>query len=182
MKTYLGFSTMEYSLVFGVAIVLGAGINLFLTRLSDRLNKTRLLYLATAIFATGLFGMYLSRTGSKTATLLLFGIAGFVMITGYIFVSALCGAIVRDRTPEHDAGKLQGIRMIFAVLIPMIVGPMIGNGINKAMNVPLPDAGADAMTTEYIPAPEIFLAGALTACVMIFFVWLVSKVDKAEEK
>ena len=65
--------------------------------------------------------------------------------------------------------------MVFSVLIPMIVGPMIGNGINKAQNIKLQDAGADAMTTEYIPAPEIFLAGALMSCALIFFVWLLSK-------
>lgn len=181
MKTYLGFSTVEYSLVFGVAIVLGAGINLFLTRLSDRLNKTRLLYLATAIFALGLLGMYLARTGSKAAILLCFGIAGFVMITGYIFVSALCGAIVRDHTPARDAGKLQGIRMIFAVLIPMIVGPMIGNAINRAANIPLPDLGsADTMTTQYIPAPEIFLVGAAVAAFMLVLIPILSRMTKKE--
>ncbi len=181
MKTYLGFSTVEYSLVFGVAIVLGAGINLFLTRLSDRLNKTRLLYLATAIFALGLLGMYLARTGSKAAILLCFGIAGFVMITGYIFVSALCGAIVRDHTPASDAGKLQGIRMIFAVLIPMIVGPMIGNAINRAANIPLPDLGsADTMTTQYIPAPEIFLVGAAVAAFMLVLIPILSRMTKKE--
>ena len=71
--------------------------------------------------------------------------------------------------------------MVFSVLIPMIVGPMIGNGINKAMNVPLENAGADAMTTEYIPAPEIFLAGALVACLLIVCVWLLTKADKKKE-
>ena len=85
------------------------------------------------------------------------------MITGYILVSALSGALIRDYTPEKDAGKMQGVRMIFSVLLPMIFGPMIGNAINKAANIPLLNAGADAMTTEYIPAPGIFLAGAIAA-------------------
>ena len=92
------------------------------------------------------------------------------MITGYILVSALCGALVRDHTPTADAGKLQGVRMIFSVLIPMLAGPAIGNAINKAAANPLPEnAGADIMTTLYIPAPEIFLAGAIVA-VLIFAV------------
>ena len=83
------------------------------------------------------------------------------MIVGYIFVSALCGARVRDLTPEGEVGKLQGVRMVFSVLVPMLVGPMVGNAINKAMNIPLPDSSsADTMTTAFIPAPEIFLAAA----------------------
>lgn len=181
MKTYLGFSVVEYSVVFGVAIVFGAVINVMLGRLSDRMDKGGLLYVAAAIMAVGLLAMYLAKGMSHVGNLIVFGIAGFVMITGYIFVSALTGAIVRDNTPPESAGKLQGVRMVFSVLIPMIVGPMIGNGINKAMNIPLENAGADAMTTEYIPAPEIFLAGALTSCLIFVFVWLLSRADKGQE-
>ena len=179
MKTYLGFSVLEYSVVFGFAILAGAGINLYLTRLSDRRDKARMLYGAAAIFAIGLLGMYLMRFENKLLTLVLFGVAGLVMITGYIFISALCGALVRDYTPAHNAGKLQGVRMIFSVLIPMLVGPMIGNAINKAANIPLPDlTGADTMTTQYIPAPEIFLAGAIVAVLMFALIPILSRVTK----
>ena len=167
MKTYLGFTTVEYSIVFGLAIVLGAVINVLLGSITDKKDKSKLLYLAAGVFAVGLLAMFFFRFEEKTATLVLFGIAGFVMITGYIFVSALCGALVRDYTPEHDAGKLQGVRMIFSVLIPMLLGPMIGNAINKAEAIPLPDMGsADVMTTQYIPAPGIFLAAAIAAVAM----------------
>ena len=181
MRTYLGFSVIEYSIVFGAAIAIGAVINVYLGRLSDKMDKKRLLYVASAIMAVGLFAMYLAKGMGHVATLILFGIAGFVMITGFIFVSALTGAIVRDNTPPESAGKLQGVRMVFSVLIPMIVGPMIGNGINKAMNVPLENAGADAMTTEYIPAPEIFLAGAIVSCLLIGCVWLLCRAEVKKE-
>jgi len=181
MKTYLHFSVVEYSVVFGVAIAAGAVINVFLGRLSDKKDKKKLLYVASVVMALGLFAMYFAKGLGHVANLIIFGIAGFVMITGYIFVSALTGAIVRDNTPAESAGKLQGVRMVFSVLIPMIAGPMIGNSINKARNVPLENAGADAMTTEYIPAPEIFLAGALVACLLIGCVWLLCKMEKDKE-
>ena len=182
MKTFLSFSVVEYSVVFGLAIVLGAAINLYLTRLADKKDKAKLLYVAAAVFAVGLLGMYIFHFENKTATLALFGFAGFVMITGYIFVSALCGALTRDYTPEANAGKLQGVRMIFSVLIPMIFGPMIGNAINKAAAIPLPDlSSADVMTTQYIPAPEIFLAAAIGAAVMFAVIPLLVKAkNKAE--
>lgn len=169
MKTYLGFSVLEYSAVFALAILFGAGINLYLTRLSDRCDKSLMLYIASGVFALGLFAMYLARGMDKLATLILFGIAGFVMICGYIFISALAGSLIRDYTPEGEAGKLQGVRMIFSVLIPMIVGPMIGNAVNKARNNPLPDldTSADAMTTSYIPAPEIFLVASIVTLLLI---------------
>ena len=176
MKTYLGFSVIEYSVVFGLAILLGAGVNLFLTSYADKTDKTKMLYIASAILAAGLLGMYLSNADNKMLTLVLFGVSGFVMITGYIFVSALCGALVRDFTPSHSVGKLQGIRMIFSVLLPMIIGPLIGNAINRAANIPLPDvSSADTMTTMYIPAPGIFLAGAVATLLMFALIPLLRR-------
>ena len=183
MKTFLGFSVIEYSVVFGAAIILGAVVNLFLTRLSDRKNKNTMLYLAAAIFSAGLLGMYFAKGVSKGICLVTFGIAGFVMITGYILISALCGSLVRDHTAEGEVGKLQGVRMVFSVLIPMLVGPMIGNGINAKMNIPLPDMGsADVMTTQYIPAPEIFLAGALFSLLMFALIPVLVKISKEKDK
>ncbi len=178
MRESLGFSVIEYSIVFGLAIVLGALINLYLGRLSDKKNKVVLLYAAAGVMAMGLVGMYLSKFENHVATLILFGISGFIMITGYIFVSALCGSTVRDYTPEGAVGKLQGVRMVFSVLIPMLAGPMIGNGINKAVGIKLENPGADIMTTEYIPAPEIFLVAALVMLVAFAVIPLLSSVAK----
>ena len=183
MKEYLLFSVVEYSVVFGAAIIIGAVINVFLGKVSDKKDKNMLLYYAAGVMAVGLFGMFLFKDGTKLSLLIGFGVAGFVMITGYIFVSALCGSIVRDHTPVGAVGKLQGIRMVFSVLIPMLVGPMIGNAINKARNIPLPDLGsADVMTTEYIPAPEIFLAGAVCTLLMFAFIPVLSKISKEKEE
>ncbi len=175
MKTYLGFSVVEYSVVFGIAILLGAAVNLFLGRLSDRMDKVKLLYVATVVMALGLFAMYLSRDMGKLADLVLFGISGLVMICGYIFVCALVGSTLRDATPTDAVGKLQGVRMVFSVLIPMIVGPMIGNAINSARNIPIDSTSADAMTTAYMPAPEIFLAGSLITLLMLAVIPLLNK-------
>ena len=185
MTTYLHFEVVEYSIVFGGAIIVGAMINLFLGGVADKHDKAKLLYAAAGVMALGLLGMYVFHFDNKITTLLLFGAAGLVMIAGYIFVSALCGALVRDYTPVNDAGKLQGVRMIFSVLIPMLFGPMIGNAINKAANIPLPDlSSADTLTTQYIPAPGIFLAGAIAAVVMFAIIpWLVRlRKCKAEQK
>ena len=175
MRDYLGFSVFEYSAVFAIAIVLGAAVNLYLTRISDKYDKAKLMYIATPIFAAGLLAMYFSRGMGKGATLALFGIAGFVMICGYIFVSALSNSTLRDATPTDAVGKLQGVRMVFSVLIPMIVGPAIGNAINSARNIPIPEGSADAMTTAYIPAPEIFLVAAIVTLLMLAVVPFLSR-------
>ena len=117
--------------------------------------------------------MYLAKGESKTVTLITFGIAGFVMIAGYILISALCGSLVRDYTPTGVVGKLQGVRMVFSVLIPMIAAHM---------NIPLPNMeSADVMTTQYIPAPEIFLAGAIFSLLMFALIPILVKVSKKND-
>lgn len=182
MSTYLGFSIIEYSAVFAIAILGGAGLNVFLTRVSDKMDKTKLLYASSAVMAAGLLFMYFSKGGEKITNLILFGLSGFVMITGYIFTSALCGSTIRDYTPEGDVGKLQGVRMVFSVLIPMLLGPMIGNAINAKQNIPLPDMdSADTMTTSYIPAPEIFLAASLVMLLTFAVIPVLSKLSKSKE-
>ncbi len=183
MSTYLGFTVLEYSAVFAVAILAGAAVNIYLGRLSDKMSKSTLLYAASGILSLGLLVMYLaSMVEAKAALLILFGIGGFIMITGNIFSTALTGSIVRDYTPEGTAGKIQGVRMVASVLIPMIVGPAVGNAINKAQGIMLENPGADAMTTEYIPAPEIFLAGAIVALLIMAVVPILKKVEKKEIK
>ena len=179
MSTYLGFTTLEYSAVFAVAILAGAGVNVYLGKLSDKMEKSKLLYFASAILFVGLFGMYLaSMIQNKIALLICFGLGGFVMICGNIFSGALNGSIMRDNTPSGAVGKMQGVRMVASVLIPMLLGPAIGNAINKARGVLLENPGADAMTTEYIPAPEIFLVGAIASLLVLAVVPLIRKSEK----
>ena len=178
MSTYLGFTTLEYSAVFAVAILAGAGVNVYLGKLSDKLEKSKLLYAAAAMFSVGLLVMYFgSMFKEKIAVIIVFGIGGFIMICGNIFSSALNGSILRDHTPDGAAGKMQGVRMIASVLVPMIIGPAIGNAINKAQGIMLENPGADAMTTEYIPAPEIFLVGALVTLLAIAVVPVIRKAE-----
>lgn len=182
MKTYLGFSVMEYSVVFALAILGGGALNIYLTKLSDKKDKIKMLYVATGVMAVGLFGMYLCDFKAKTANLILFGIAGFVMITGYILISALTGSTVRDYTEEGSVGKLQGVRMVFSVLIPMVIGPMIGNAINASQGIRLGDLSSpDVMTTEYIPAREIFLVASIaTLFIYIVLPFLQKQIKKAK--
>ena len=177
MSTYLGFTTLEYSAVFAVAIIAGAAINVYLGKLSDRVSKAKMLYFAAGIFSVGLLVMYFaSMINNHLALLLIFGIGGFLMITGNIFLGALSGSMTRDHTPEGAVGKLQGVRMVASVFIPMLIGPAIGNAINAAAGNILENPGADAMTTSYIPAPEIFLAGAISALLILAVVPLLTRV------
>lgn len=125
--------------------------------------------------------MYFSKGMGHVADLIVFGVFGFVMITGNILVSALGNSVVRDYTPLGSVGKLQGVRMVFSVLLPMLFGPMIGNAINLARNLGKASENA-VLTTDVIPAPEIFLAGALFSLLMFAFIPLLQRTIKNEKQ
>jgi tetrahydromethanopterin S-methyltransferase subunit D len=63
----------------------------------------------------------------------------------------------------------------------MLLGPMIGNALNKAAGMPLSDmTSADVMTTSYAPASEIFLVGAIVATLMFVIIPLLLKLKNKQ--
>ena len=161
MEKSLGFSAIEYSLSFGGAILLGAILNVFLGRLSDRYDKSKLLYIAAGVMTAGLLVMFFVKGENHYLNLALFSLGGFVMISGYVFVLLLTGSLLRDYTPVGASGKMQGVRMTASVLLPMLIGPVIGNAVNRTFGGDLKAPGDAILTTKYLPAPEMFLFAAL---------------------
>ena len=79
-----------------------------------------------------------------------------------LLVFDLDGTLIDSRLDLANAVNYMRQSMNLEPIDNARVVRMIGNGINKAANIPLPDLGsADVMTTEYIPAPAIFLAAVL---------------------
>ncbi len=181
LQEYLKFTVMEYSIVLGSVILLGALCVVFITRASDKYRKDKMAFIFTAVFVVGLIAIYFVKFESKTANLICLGIFGLIMIIGYISLLSLLGALVRDYTPEENAGKLQGIRMIFYVLIPMFVGPAIGQALNESQGLTYTDPDTGYLAN--VPAPEIFLvAGLIALLVFIPLVFLTLKINKEKIK
>ena len=184
LQEYLHFSVIEYSIVLGSVILLGAAAVVFITRASDKYRKDKMSYIFTGIFAIGLIAMYFVKFESHTANIIVFAVFGLVMIIGYISLMSLLGALVRDYTPQKNAGKMQGIRMIFYVLIPMFVGPAIGQALNKAQGQTYIDPDTGYLAN--VPAPEIFLVAGLVALLvfipLVFLTLRINKESKAVEE
>ena len=118
--------------------------------LIDRFGKLRFAVPAAAIMLLGLIGMYFVR---RSAAVIL---AGTVMMSGYMMLSAALSANIRDWTPAGKVGHFQGIRMIYAVLLPMIIGPSIGAAVIRGSDSTYIDLGQ----VKTVPTPEIYLAAA----------------------
>ena len=98
-------------------------------RLSDRGFGFPLLFCGFTVSAAGQF--LFSLTGS-IALLTVFGIMkniGFLMLI-------ILGAWARNLIPEDSRGQFQGVRLIFMVMLPMIIGPAIGSALIGRFGIP----------------------------------------------
>ena len=120
---------------------------------------------AAAVMFAGLVAMYFAR--GQVAVI----IAGCVMMSGYMLVTAVLSGVIRDNTPEGKAGHFQGIRMIFGVMLPMIIGPAVGAAVIRGSDSTYVELGV----VKTVPTPGIFLAAAIVLLLIIPPVLLLKK-------
>ena len=95
------------------------------------------------------------------------------VVVGNALVNILFSAAVKDFIPEGKAGMFQGIRMIFVVLLPMVIGPVIGDmACQKAAQTIINEANAEII----VPAKDMFLwAGIVCVFALIPLYFLIKK-------
>ena len=166
IQNYLGIT--DYALILGVVLILASVISVVSGRFIDRLGKLVFVFPAALIMLLGLLGMYFVR---KPAGVM---VAGTVMMGGYMMVSATLSANIRDWTPEGKVGHFQGIRMIFAVLLPMVIGPAIGAAVIRGSNSTYVELGQ----VKTVPTPGIYLAAGVVLLLSVLPILLLRRREK----
>jgi len=150
LENYVGVTKSEFSIIGGAVMVGSALVAIPFGILADRWNKKAML--AIAILASSLGGVLLSLV--KTLPLLAF--TGFLWQAFAVAVSIASVAWLKDMLPEQNRGKFLGIRMIFWIAIPMVLGPAIGSWLIQTYGIPTTLNGV----TGFIPVPIIFQVGS----------------------
>ena len=109
----------------GVVLITASLITVVFGLFMDKIGKNRIMIPALIVGAVGGIIIFFipGNQGSLTQIGLIIG--GIVLMSGYLISTAVLGAKVRDCTPKNEVGLFQGVRMIFTVLIPMVIGPMV---------------------------------------------------------
>lgn len=157
-----------YAIVLGSVLILASIASVLGGRVIDRVGKVRAILPAVAILVVGLVAMFVVRD------MLAVIVAGTVMMAGFMLSIAAISASVRDATPADRVGMVQGLRMIAAVLIPMVVGPFIG----AAVIVGAAETYVDLGVVKQVPTPWIFPAAALVAVFVVVPVLLLRRHDR----
>ena len=155
MQNYLHFD--GYALVLGIVLIFASVVSVLSGRMIDRLGELTCVLPAAGVMFAGLVGMFFAR--SMPAVI----VTGCVMMSGYMLVTAILSGVIRDHTPAGKAGHFQGIRMIFGVLLPMILGPAIGAAVIRGSDSTYVDLGV----VKTVPTPSIFLAAAVVLLLIL---------------
>ncbi len=74
------------------------------------------------------------------------------------------GAWHRDLVPDDARGAYQGVRLLFAVMIPMVAGPALGSFLIRSLGTPTTLNGA----AGFVPPPHIYwVSAALTLAALV---------------
>ena len=138
-------------------VVLVAGI-ILIGKLVDKYGKNKLVIPMLVLFVVGLVILYFAHD----LKLLLIGVVPTAI--GYCLLGIMLNAAVRDFTPESKTGLFQGVRMIFAVMIPMVVGPYVGKKAIYSSGVHYID---DYGVSQIVPASSMFLYAAIVCAVAL---------------
>ena len=158
-----------YAIVLAVVLLGASVVSVIGGRIVDRVGKVRFLLPAVAVYGTGLVLMAFAR-GMVPAIL-----AGLVMMSGFMLVLTPVGALVRDYSPPDRAGHVQGLRMVFAILVPMLVGPFIGAAVIRGAAETYEELGV----VKQVPSPLIFVAAAVVLLLILVPVTLLRRKEPA---
>lgn len=167
LNNYVGVSKTEFSIIGGAVMVGSAILAIPFGILADRWNKRAMMAIALVVSSLG--GILLSLFKS----LPLLALAGFLWQGFAVAVSVPSVALLKDLLPEQNRGKFLGIRMIFWIAIPMVIGPAIGSALIQAFGIPTTLNGQ----AGFIPVPIIFQVGSLVALLGLIPLFFLRKTD-----
>ena len=158
----------NYIMVLAPAIVLAAVITVFYGRLYDMLGFQKSIIPSIGMLVAGYVMLYFS------VRIIPVFVGSLLMMCGYLTGMAVFGAVIRERIPERMAGRFQGIRIIGQVLIPGVIGPVIGAFVLRDANQIVNGDG----TFSFIPDKGIWVAAlvmAVVVCVALYGVFVMMR-------
>ena len=114
-----------FTISLGVVLLSASAITVIFGLFMDKIGKNKIMIPALIVGAVGGLVIFFIPASQGTGTQIGLIIGGIILMSGYLISTAVLGAKVRDYTPSKEVGLFQGVRMIFCVLIPMIIGPLV---------------------------------------------------------
>ena len=123
--------------------------------------------IASVVFSV--IGLFVIGFAGRTIPLLLPGIilAGI----GYVLIMQTTTAWTKNLYPEGSFGQFEGVRIIFNVMIPLVLGPSTANFIIQAFGTPVEINGNVGMA----PSAVLFFAAGIMSVLTLVPTYFASK-------
>lgn len=148
IQNYLKFD--NYTIILAIVLVVASIITVLLGKVIDKNGRVKCSFPLIVIMVVGMVLMFFARSFIFTT------ISGIIMMSGYLLTTSTLSSLIRKYTPEGKEGGIQGVRMIFQVMLPMILGPFLGSWAIKSSNITYVEFGE----VKNVPTPLIFLIAA----------------------
>ena len=168
MIYYLGFTADTMGLIEGIGLAVAMLVTIPAVRFLNAGRAPLLVLFAVLLNAAGLFGIafLVSPDNVNTDTVLNPVLLGGVLLVGLGYILFLQTITVWSKQlyPADARGQFEGIRILFYVLIPMVVAPLISNPVIRRSGEFVDEYGF----TSYLPTNTLFLvAGFLMLLTLV---------------
>ncbi|MFX0174941.1 MAG: MFS transporter [Candidatus Hodarchaeota archaeon] len=164
---YLGLTKSLISIIGGLIIAGSTVAIIAIGFISHKFNRRSVLIFGTFIAAGFLFTLGL------VVDIWILIVIYMLQTISSMTVGAIHGGWLQDKYPEGNIGKFQGVRLIFMVLIPMVIGPLIGSALISQFGIPIIINGESG----YVPTPPLLMIGALVSLLAIIPLSFIKRVD-----
>ena len=171
LNNYLNISKSLVGLISAIAVLISILTAVPAGKLADRGYINQFAFLSPFLLCVGLMLFSLSRS-VFTLT-----ITGSLLYISLVVYTLSTGAWIKNLLPEGSRGKFEGIRMVFNVAIPMLIGPAIGSLLVTNFGVPTVLHGE----MGFIPTPILFPVAGLISVTSILPLLIVKKKRSARD-
>lgn len=148
------YLNMDYAMA-GTLQGVGLLAAIFLTiPVAKVINRGRIAPVIGYAIAANIAGLVLISMFSNHFVLLI-GIFGAGI--GYVLMVQTITAWIKNLYPEHQRGQFEGVKMVFAVCVPMVIGPLISGYIINRYGVHMEIDGIAGM----VPTESLFIVSAV---------------------
>ncbi|MCB1165962.1 MAG: MFS transporter [Leptospiraceae bacterium] len=171
----------DYALMLAAILILSSAISVLGGRLVDRYDKKGILVGSVIAYLLGMFLIYVAGRGFSSFDLvaqICTAAFGILMMGSYLLAMVVLNSMGRDLLPISHIGVFAGIRMVFFVMIPMVIGPFIGSTIIRSSSSTYMDPFGVLQST---PIPEIYLGGVVAGLLTFIPVYYIIRALRTEE-
>jgi MFS family permease len=178
MIYYLGFTADTMGLIEGVGLIVAMFVTIPAIKLIKADRSSLLIFAAIILNSIGLLaiGLFVSPTNVDPSTIWNPNLmAGMLFVgVGYILFLQTITVWSKRLYPEDSRGQFEGIRIVFYVLIPMVIAPLISNPVIKNSGEFVDEYGF----TEYLPTNAVFIAGLIVLLVTLIPLYFADRKHK----